>query len=56
MSVLLHIRPSELVEYEGTSIEKLMFDAMVLSKADVTEPTSTRELIRRSRARMGIYV
>jgi len=56
MSVLLGIRPSELVEYEGTSIERLLFDALVLSKAEITEPTSTRELIRRSRARMGVYV
>jgi len=56
MSVLLGIRPSDLVEYEGTPIERLLFDAVVLSKAEVTEPRSTRELIRRSRARMGIYV
>jgi len=56
MSVLLGIRPSELAEYEGTAIERLMFDAVILSKADATEPASTRELIRRSRARMGVYV
>jgi len=56
MSVMLHIRPSDLVELEGGSVERLLFDAVVLSKADVTEPTSTKELIRRSRARLGLYV
>jgi len=55
MAIVLHIRPSELAGYQGSEVAKLLFDAEVLSKAEVGEPKSTKELIRRHRRELGMY-
>lgn len=55
IAVVLNVRPCELVEYEGSVYERLLFDSLVLSKADIgTVPTSVEGKIRARRRALGI--
>jgi len=52
-------RPSDLVGYEGSPVERLLFDIEVITQSPVfswslAEPQSTKERIRRRRKELGI--
>ena len=56
MALMTHTRPSDLLGFKGSELERFVLDAMIFSEiADELErsgpPKSTKELVRRKRAR-----
>jgi len=56
MALMIHMRPSDLLGFEGSELERFILDAMVLSAAaseleHVKPPKSTKELVKRKRAK-----
>lgn len=53
-------RPSDLVELEGSPLERLLFDAAVIAEASENSgvpsgPETTRDKIMRRRRQSGLY-
>lgn len=57
LALNLHLRPSDLIELEGSALERLLFDAAILRKAfsELAPPTSTRGRIEQRRRMSGLY-
>ena len=56
MALMTHTRPSDLLGFRGSELERFVLDAMIFSEiANELErarpPKSTKELVRRKRAR-----
>ena len=51
----LHLRPCDLAGYDGTSLERLFFDIIVMRKEDDYPESSTRARIMKRRAQSGLY-
>ena len=57
VALMIHTRPSDLLGFHGTELERFLLDAMILAQAAeelekaVRLPRSTKELIRWKRAR-----
>ncbi|RLI09363.1 hypothetical protein DRO32_00755 [Candidatus Bathyarchaeota archaeon] len=59
MALILHARPTELLGFEGTELEKFLVDAVLVAQALAElgraggaggQPSSTRELVAERRA------
>jgi len=55
IAVFTHTRPSDILEYDGSALERLMFDLAVL-KHVAREAVSVEEEVRKKYARLGVYV
>lgn len=53
LAQLVGQRPSDIVEYEGSALERLLFDLEVLAAAS-TSMKSVKDQIKAKRARLGI--
>jgi len=47
--------PSELVDYTGSRLERLLFDAAILQEEEESEPKTTLDAIIRRRRQSGGY-
>ena len=56
MALMTHTRPSDLLGFRGSDLERFILDAIILSEVvseleHVRPPKSTKELIKRKRAK-----
>ena len=56
MALMTHSRPSDLLGFKGSELERFVLDAMILSEIaneleQIRPPKSTKELVKRKRAK-----
>ena len=56
MALMTHMRPSDLLGFKGSELERFILDAIILSEVaseleHVRPPKSTKELVKRKRAK-----